>query len=158
MKIKRNIIFVLTFLLPSILFANSETHQRNIVWKGIQTFPGQGGESIQMLRFEGSVNEPKNDFLPMYFESFQLPDGHNEFNANLVNLIFGPLTAEEAKMVTGVPGIHDEIKLQSKLTFDRKKPFASISFIPVRINEITGQPEKLIRFGLENRTQSGFFS
>ncbi|MCF8369510.1 MAG: type IX secretion system sortase PorU [Bacteroidales bacterium] len=149
-EIKKVIVFVLLF---SVVFlSRGQTYQRIIHWKGIQSFPSWLDEEIKMLQFEGSVNEPGNGYAPFYFEVIPLPEGHSTFDVLLENMIFSPLTSDEKSLLENSSYISSDIKTFSYLDYDRKKPQACISFLPVRINEITGQAEKLTHFNLKIET------
>ncbi|MEZ5083560.1 MAG: type IX secretion system sortase PorU [Bacteroidales bacterium] len=164
MKSTSIIILLLTFLLPLQNYGSIGRYEVKLTWKGIDKATISDSETLHLLRFEGSLNEPQHNFLPYFYENFQLPEGHSDFVAGLKNMIFEPLTTEEINLVLSTTEIANEIQLESTTTFQRKIPFATITFLPIRKNDITGQLEKLVRFHLEiisspnQKSSNGIFS
>jgi hypothetical protein len=67
----------------------------------------------------------------------------------LKNKVFEPLTSSEIKTVENAEIIGNEIEVEASLAYEMKNPYAVVSFIPVRKNELTGLYEKLISFEVE---------
>jgi hypothetical protein len=67
----------------------------------------------------------------------------NSVKGILTNAMFVPLTVTEKEIVHS-SDIAKEISCSFNLAWERKKPVALISFIPLRINPKTGIPEKLV--------------
>lgn len=149
MKNASRIILLLGIIVPLLTLGSLSQYEVQLAWKGIDKTPLNDTETLEFLRFEGSLNEPENNFLPYFYENFQLPGGETDFVAEIKNMIFEPLTTEEIKLVLSKAELSNEIKLETSTTFQIKLPYASITFLPIRINEITGQPEKLVRFYIE---------
>lgn len=129
---------------PLIIFAGTTSFNRNIKWKPFVNLSGQKA----MLRFEGSINDMDQNFLPVFFENFKLDYEPSDFTVELKSKIFEPLTSEENLYLQNFNTIGNEIKIDHQVSFSQKVPFASISFIPIRKNEITGQYERLVKFNL----------
>ena len=141
-------IYVL-MLIPGFIFSNVQRYERNISWNGIQEIKISDNESIPLLRFDGSINEPGNNFFPVYFERIPIDYIASDLKIELYNKIFEPVPDEEIFAIDGVEIITQEIAITSYISFERKKPFATLSFIPIRKNEITGLYERLISFEIE---------
>jgi hypothetical protein len=136
-------------LIPVFCFSEIQKYERNITWTGIQQIGIDENETISMIRFDGSNNDYGNDFLPLFFERFPLVSFTKSLKVDLKNKIFEPLTDLESVLVSQNSRISTEIIINSSLAFDKKNPFAAVSFIPIRKNELTGFYEKLISFEVE---------
>jgi hypothetical protein len=142
------LIIHLILLIPLFSFSQHQSFKRTISWNGVEQFNVDENESISILRFDGSIYNSGNDFLPVYFERFPIAAPAENLNVILKNKIFEPLTDIESQLVSGNNQISNEITVTGSFAFDKKQPFATASFIPIRINEITGTYEKLISFQL----------
>lgn len=148
-------LIILGFL-PILLVATPSSFKRTLQWKGVQTVSLPGLETLKMVRFEGSLNESQDDFLPVFYEAIRLGEETTSFVATLQSAIYEPASPEERLIFEQASCIGNEIKVNQSLGYERKKPIGSVSFIPVRINETTGQYEKLVQFILritESHTQ-----
>ncbi len=151
MRKKYLFVFIL-FVIPAFVLSGTQKYKRSIIWKGIQKIEISENEYISILRFEGSLNDYTNDFLPVYFERIPLSSSDFEFSVQLFNKIFEPVSDKEIQQIEGLERINEEISITGNLSFERKKPYASISFVPIRKNEITGFYERLIAFEIEITT------
>ena len=142
-------IFHILLLIPLFIFAESQNHERAITWKGVQQINIDENENLSMLRFSGSHNEFADGFLPSYFERFPLESQAENLGIELRNKIFEVMEIDEMEVVSGNQLIQNDLKLNYSIAYDKKKPFATLSFIPIRINEITGMYEKLVSFTVE---------
>ncbi|MCD4747629.1 MAG: type IX secretion system sortase PorU [Bacteroidales bacterium] len=147
MKYKTLVIFL--FFIPVVIFAQHKNYHRKIKWKGVQTIKISESESMSFLTFDGAVNDFDSDFLPVYFERFKLNSISVDINVLLKNKIFKELNPEEIKNIKTLDRIKTELILNSSKTLDRKEPYVSISFIPIRKNPDNGKYEKLISFDME---------
>ncbi len=149
---KKYLFVFIFFVIPAFVLSGTQKYKRSINWKGIQKIEISENEYISILRFEGSLNDYTNDFLPVYFERIPLSSSDLEFNVQLFNKIFEPVTDKEIQEIEGLERINNEISITGNLSFERKNPYASISFVPIRKNEITGFYERLIAFEIEITT------
>jgi len=147
-------ILLIWVLFPLLLLGNSGTHKRTIQWSGIQEINTIEGEPLNMLRFIGSVNKYENFYLPSYFETLELNATCESFETIITNAVYEPLTAEEILLIENTSIISHEIVIEQSIGYDRKKPVALISFIPIRKNDITNQYERLIRFNIDIKEHS----
>jgi hypothetical protein len=145
-KMRTNILVSIFILLPIFVFSNSQSYERKINWKGIQEISIDSQEMFKIMKFEGSLNEPSNQFLPKFFERFPLPNGTSDFTLEIRNQIFETMENNNLKEIQGLENIGNEISLENYTSFEQKKPWATISFVPIRKNELTGFYEKLVSF------------
>jgi hypothetical protein len=148
MKIKYFLIH-LALLIPIFCFSEIQKYERKITWSGIQQISIGQNEYITIIRFEGSENDFNNDFLPVFYERFALSLPGENIRVDLRNKIFEPLTQDEINLLEYSEHFSNEIEIKSSLAFERKNPFATVSFVPIQKNELTGFYEKLISFQIE---------
>jgi hypothetical protein len=132
----------------SITLANSEILDRTLSWNGIKKIELSPTDSYYMLHFTGSVNEPSDDFLPRYYENIRLNIQTSSIDISIKHGIYEPLSAAEQSVLHGLEKIGDEIEIVSGLGYESGNPIASISFIPLRKNPVTGQIEKVVQFSI----------
>ena len=147
MRIK-NIFVLLVFVIPTLLSGSETTYKKTLHWNEASQILISPTDIIKIIDFEGSRNEIDNDFLPQFFVSFPLTNSLSQFEIEILHPIYAPLDIEETLIVENSSHISEELKIFSQLSIDRKKPFAQVSFIPIRKNEITGMFEKLIQFSI----------
>ncbi|MCD4682915.1 MAG: type IX secretion system sortase PorU [Bacteroidales bacterium] len=148
----RNVFILLLLFIPVLTFCEVQRYERNISWIGIQQISIAENEFIHMLRFEGSKNNYENNFLPVYYEIIPLFAANVDLAVSIVNEIYEPIPRAEIYIIEGDEKINNNIEITSGIAFDRKKPFATVSFIPLRKNELTGFYERLVFFELEITT------
>ena len=147
MRIK-NIFVLLVFVIPTLLSGSETTYKKTLHWNEASQILISPTDIIKIIDFEGSRNEIDTDFLPQFFASFPLTNSLTQFEIEILHPIYAPLDIEETLIVENSSHISEELKIFSQLSIDRKKPFAQVSFIPIRKNEITGMFEKLIQFSI----------
>ncbi len=149
---KENAIILLLFFIPILTFSGVQRYERNIKWMGIHQLKIAENEYIPILQFDESKIDFDNGYLPVYFERIQLINGNVDLSIAIINEIYEPLPQNEIYAIEGNEYISNDIKISSGIAFDRKKPYATASFIPIRINELTGTYERLLFFELEIET------
>lgn len=142
-------IILLFLLIPGILFSSDQIYKRNLSWKGIQHIKLSETESIPLIRFDGSVNDYESNFLPVFYDRFQLSVSPSEIDVNLLNKVFEPVPDNEVYVIEGFNEIGNKIHINTGIGFERKLPFATISFVPIRKNELTQSYERLISFEIQ---------
>ncbi len=153
MKKRKFIIYTLFFLiLPILVFSNDQKYKRKISWDGIRQIQIGDNQTIDILYFTGSTNDPENDFLPQYYEKLPVPDNSTDLKCRILNAIYEPVQANEAALLNGTEQIKNSIEIKGSIDYERKKPYALVSFIPLRFNELVGGYEKLVSFELEIST------
>ncbi len=145
----KNKLFLLFLIVPLISFSQLQGIKRDIIWTGLEKVQVAENETIQLVRFEGSSNDFSNDLLPVYFERMALDKYEHFHHIELTNKIFEPIPFDEIEVIKHSKKITKQLNVESGLAFDRKQPFATVRFVPIQINEITGFYERLISFDLE---------
>ncbi|MFC1733358.1 type IX secretion system sortase PorU, partial [candidate division KSB1 bacterium] len=87
-----------------------------------------------------------------YYEKIKISDYNANIHVDLVNSFYETLEDEAVPIIANNPLIGNEIAIKKSIIIERKVPFASISFIPVRKNQRTGKYEKLVQFALRVKT------
>lgn len=126
--------------------------EKKISWQAaiVQDLPGMGKYSL--LNFEKAVYDLEKHFFPVFSERYSLPAGSSEVNAKIYNETYAPLTQEEQTAINsyGNKKVLPEIILpEATVAYYKKKPYAYISFVPLRKNKTTGAYEKLLSFSIE---------
>ncbi|MCB2219393.1 MAG: type IX secretion system sortase PorU [Bacteroidetes bacterium] len=149
MRAYRIFVSIILFIFNvSVVLANSEIIDRTLSWNGIKKIELGPSNSYYMLHFAGSLNEPSDDFLPRFYENFRMSDRTSSINATIKHAIYEPLSAAELSVLQGLDKIETEIIPESFIGYESGNPIASISFIPLRKNPVTGQVEKLVQFSI----------
>ena len=144
----KNLFVLLVFITPTLLSGNETTYKKTLNWKEISQIFISSTDVINIIEFEGSRNELENEFLPQFNGTFPLKSALSPFDIEILHPIYSPLNNDETKIIENSSLIYHELNIYSQLSIDRKKPFAHVSFIPIRINDITGTYEKLIQFSV----------
>lgn len=148
---KRFIFLIATFLVINNLFSQSEL-VRKIEFSNSSIKSEKLNEVSSELKFlfiDNCFNKFENNFLPSYEEFFQLPISANAFNYKIKSISFQDLSAEEAIIFSSNKNIGSEIKISTNIAYEKKKPIASISIIPLRINQATGKLERINSIEIE---------
>ncbi|MCB0821390.1 MAG: type IX secretion system sortase PorU [Bacteroidales bacterium] len=124
------------------------TLYRQINWKGIKNVELIPGQNYFLLQFSGSLNESGDQFLPRYYEHFEPGTDVKNITAGILQAVYEPIDPASLSVLEGLENITDEIDVDATIGFQNKKPVATVSFIPLRKNPITGQFEKLTNFTL----------
>jgi len=164
------LIFIFFFAKPTAVFAQKEktmssysTNKHFINWKGIISEKISDEEDLDFLYFENAVFKDNISPIPYYFERQKIGSNQIISNAKIMNPEFAELTFEEAQLIIKSNyDIPSEIKLVTEIRYEKKKPFANVSFIPIRKNASSGKFEKLVSFELkveteENKTKKDYF-
>jgi hypothetical protein len=97
------------------------------------------------LKFEGAAYGEK--YLPLLTEKIKINPSSNQVSAQITDAEYAPL--EEVFLIEPFKDkIKSEIEITANVAFERKVPYAIISFIPLRKNPLTGAYEKLISFNI----------
>jgi hypothetical protein len=142
----RKMVFTVSFILVSLFVAaGEESYHKTIRWKDLQEIRVNGGETVMMANFTGAQFTGKSIGLPIYAENFPLESMTSEFSAHIENMVFD-IAPEGFDEINGTDLVKSEIELSAVTGYDRKTPFACISFVPVRLNPYNNQFEILISF------------
>jgi len=135
--------------LPHISYAN-KTGNITLVWGAPLSYqPAADATTIQYLNLSGGRYEPKDHYLPEFYEWIELSSGSNKASADVVNLKFEPLTQEETKALgNNAKWVPKDISPKLKTINNKNQFYLTVSFIPVRKNPTTGTYEKVVSFSL----------
>lgn len=142
---------LLLFALLSIVSLHAQsTLQKPIElqWSGqnIQENTELNFDYLKVAEFKGAAFQLEEHSLPIFAESYPISDG-KQFKAVLENAIFE--TIKLPKMLDINTHVQSQIDIQTYIAYDRKQTMATVSFIPIRQNILTGEYEKLISADLQ---------
>jgi hypothetical protein len=151
------ILSLLCFTLQSS--AAETTYTRALNWQELQPVSTGDGVVLYMMRFSGSENLYEKEFMPEFYEAFPLSETATSVEAELTDMIFEPVNDEDIQKLPWLDKINFDITVETLLSYDRKKPTATVHFVPVRKNKLTGHYERLTHFTIllkesENPTAS----
>ncbi|MFU8842453.1 MAG: type IX secretion system sortase PorU, partial [Bacteroidales bacterium] len=129
-------------------YASEQSYQRTLNWQELQAVPTSSGEVFYLMGFSGAENLFENNYRPEFYEVFPLSLAATGVQAKIKDMIFEPVSPDDAKKLTWLEQIGFDIALESGIAFDRKNPVAVIKFTPVRKNRLTGQYERLTHFSI----------
>jgi hypothetical protein len=125
-----------------------QRYKRSIVWTEVKTINVNEDQTIYFLNFDGAVVNPGTDMLPAYTENVLLPAYDKAFKAIIKNQVFEPFPHDQLFLLEDLHSIGNEIVLKKNFSLNKKIPYASISFVPIRKNGLTGFYERLVSFEL----------
>jgi hypothetical protein len=147
--------FTVSFILASLfLTAGVESHHRTIRWKDLQEIRVNEEETAMMAYFIGAQYTDESGGLPLYSENFPLPAMISGISAHIENMVFD-IAPEGFTKINEIDLVKPEIELSAGISYDRKLPYAVISFIPVRKNPYNSQFEILISFDIVITSSEG---
>ena len=122
-------------------------------WSESKEESGLDQQTIRFLHFDGAVINTESNWLPYYTSSIEL--GYNQGGkAELSNLIFEPVPNEDQKYLRAKKIKNSSIELEQYISVKRKKSFLEVFFAPIRLNQNTGQYERLVSFELTTQKTS----
>ncbi|NOX47642.1 MAG: hypothetical protein GXO89_11765, partial [Chlorobi bacterium] len=145
---KNLLLFFLLLSIPVFLYSNVQRYERSIVWTEVKTINVNEDQTISVLDFQGAIHDASIGVLPKFTEVIALSAKDYGFKVELKNQIFEPFPQNQLALLAYVSSIGTGIALDKGLSLDKKMPYASVSFIPIRKNGITGLYERLISFEL----------
>ena len=99
--------------------------------------------SVAFLRFKGAVYG--EHFIPLYTDKIKVNSSTTSVQAEMSDETYSPL--EETSLIENFKAkIKSSIEVTAKVSYERKIPYAVVSFSPIRKNPFTGTYEKLISF------------
>lgn len=142
------VLFLFVLIISLSTFAEEKKiYNRTLKWENNKKITTPSQLTKEVLSFEGAMYDYSSGLAPFYFEQIALTDD-SKISVRLVNTSFLPLEFD-ISLLENLHLISSEIEVKTKVTYQSKIPFASISFIPIRLNVITGQYEKLVFFEIE---------
>ncbi|HRS53717.1 MAG TPA: type IX secretion system sortase PorU, partial [Bacteroidales bacterium] len=147
-RLKLSLFFLLTF---SFIFSNYSQNnslilKRQINWYITSTYDSNFA-SKNLMTFDNCIYNTNYNFLPIYYEEIPLNEA-NDAEINIQQLEYQPLNTYEYNLLSyDVNKIkNNEIKINSEIIYNKKRPSLIINFLPFRLNPTSGDVEKLISF------------
>ncbi|OWY25037.1 oxidoreductase [Sphingobacteriales bacterium UPWRP_1] len=152
-----------TFLLiicffSGLAFANSYAQQTTtlrgfeITWYSNTQKTPSTQPLLPPVSFAGAAYDFQRHNLPYWCAKFPVGNAA-AVQAQVVNAQYEPLGIDNLPHINELQGSY--IAVETKVGYEKKQSFALLSFIPIRINPLTGQPEKLVRFDLTLKLTPG---
>jgi hypothetical protein len=136
-------VFIFTiFSLAAIVnvFANTKL-QVNLKWAtGTEKIEVANNQFKNVLRFYGSTNTSKFDYLPVYSSEINL-NTTSDLSFSLNNAIYEPVNENGIEYNRQL--VQNDIQVQYAIHYNKKMPVATVYFIPLRKNNFGGL-EKLV--------------
>ena len=130
---------------------NSITQHLIINWQqATRTIAVAEGKEAQTLSFEGAMYEPQQHWLPIFGKKTPV-NATGRIQVSITNAQY-----EAVVLPPNLVGVNDVVQNnivpQAKIAQEKKKPFALLSFVPLRRTEMGGY-EKLISCDLVDQIQ-----
>jgi hypothetical protein len=110
--------------------------------------------NIDVTSFENAIYKSTHPTLPIYNKEFKL-DSYGDLEVRISNEVYEIFerepNTEDDKFLSGT------INIDKKVEIARRQSIGAVSFIPIRINEVTGDYERLVRFDLQITLQEKTF-
>lgn len=153
MPIKYKFLAVL-FAVPVFVFCQKtlrpierEKELTKLNWRGIGEEKFSETVTRKFLYFDGAAKTI--DLLPAYHYTKRLNGSPQQISVKLSNEIFEPLTSSEIELIKSSDAVSEFIHPKTAISYSRKIPYASVSFVPIRKNKNTGAYEKLVAFKMD---------
>ncbi len=144
-------LFIFFFSLVSFsfsLFAQevNYTSSEEIHWKGLQHIVVTDSYSFDRLQFENAGYEGENP-VPLFIKHFAVHSSSVVLLAKLSSVVTIPLTAEELAVISQNI-IDTSFHVSVSMQVSRQKANAMVKVVPVRLNPVTLELEKLTAFNI----------
>lgn len=141
--------------LPGLLYSQSLTVSEKLKWNLVENIKINKDDSFNLISFTGSTNlSGEYGTLPVYTKRIPLHDNLKETEVTLVNLKFVAFSPEELRGMRDIEKIGQEIRIEKSIEVERRMPFLTVSFLPIRKNSSTEILEKLVSFDLRIKFSS----
>lgn len=141
MRFKPLLLFFLIISNNIFSLSSSTQYSRIIQWQEPRQVKALDGRSLKLLCFQNVQYD--DNYSPIFFERVAV--NSQSVSVSLTNQQFVPLDNPE---LINSDILSTSLNFTSSIAYDRKKPYAIISFIPVRKNPSSGLLEKLISFDI----------
>jgi hypothetical protein len=123
---------------------------RSLHWTAPITTRFTENETRSFLWFDGANYDAERQFVPLFTEMRELNPGSTGATVEIINPVYQLLdNASSMVLGTAIRFIGTEPEVKSVVMLSRKVPYAHISILPLRKNEVTGAIEKLVSFTLK---------
>jgi hypothetical protein len=106
-------------------------------------------DSVRFIGFDGAVYTSESGRLPVYFERLDWDPSWKDPEIRLTNLIFDALDQADENLIPDLARVGQDIQVKTYIAYEKKKPFLTFSFIPLRKNPWLGIVEKISSFQVE---------
>jgi len=127
------------------LYSQNISLDREIHWRP-DIIDSSCPEKTHILNFVEGVYENPENRLPFYNELIKISEQTTDIEVYIDNAKFIPLYTKRSQNINLPENITEKIDVDHKIGYIRKKPYAQISFLPLRKNPASGVYEKLISF------------
>jgi len=145
----RKIFISLILVLSGVYFSyaqNSFRVKSDILWmEGTVVLKASDATGKETIYFTSATFDNKRDLLPIYFKRIKI-NTPGKVIVSFANAQYQTIAKQD--LYKNSPFIKNRIIVKGEVTFEKKRPFAAISFIPIRKNPATGKYEKLVSFEL----------
>lgn len=134
-------IFVLIFF--QLIDIQAQKIQKNISiqWLKPITYQTANEGTVSFIVFEGSVDDEAYPVLPRYYDHFPVSADFSDYDVVASNAVYEPLSEQEKSLVPK-DFRQNEVAYEVTTVYEKKKPYAAVSFLPIRVNG--GRYEKLV--------------
>jgi hypothetical protein len=115
-----------------------------IKWTGVKSIKENDTDSLSYISFE---NASYYHYLPYYTDKIKAENNFS-YSVFLKDQKFEECTDTEEKLIP-IEFLKNDIIVKAVVSKEKKLPYLCISFLPLRINSMTGKIEKLISFKAE---------
>ncbi|HOY31195.1 MAG TPA: type IX secretion system sortase PorU [Bacteroidales bacterium] len=105
--------------------------------------------SKNYLRFDGSIYADSSD-LPYYFTLLDAIKSSMVPDISLLNPVYEELPSADAEIIDKqLNMLPEHIIINTKVSYQNKKPLMMVSFLPLRRNPVNGRAERLVSFSFD---------
>jgi hypothetical protein len=143
--------FCLLFLIifrPFFSFADSGPLKKELRWSDVSRFSISDDRQMYFLSFEGCVYEEATADLPVYRDRFAIGGMNSRVEAVLTEQLWEDLPSDEIERIAGYGLIGPAPRIVTDIAIERKEPYATVSFVPLRRDPASGRYQKLLSFTL----------
>ncbi len=150
----RKISLFLVFLFVVKLIAAQETKIKNvnrytIQWSSPQAIIVDDLNKVFYLNFEGAVYDVESN-VPKFYVNADVVKSAMIPQVEIVNVIWEDIPVSESVLLKKDEGlILQDIRIDTKLMYENKKPLLSVKFIPIRKNVLSGKLERMLQFEIK---------
>ncbi len=153
MMFKKFLLLICFIFSQSIIYAQQKAIPSQSEYKIHWNTPGKLYISEltkkEFLRFDGAVYSDSTD-IPYFFKILDVIRSSSVPEVAINDAVYEELPAADLQLVSVDKAIIGEhIDIISRVSYQNKKPFLLISFIPLRKNSFTGKTERLVSFSLD---------
>ncbi len=142
----RSTILIVILTLTSFVSGKSQSSQHTIHWLPAAPVSFNDTEIKKVLTFTDAQYLAADNFLPRYTYQFAIAENVRRFSTTINNAVFKNVSDQEQQLLANVSNIHESIITTNTIVKIKKKPYAQLSLIPIRLNKTTGKYEKLVSF------------